>query len=144
MTLEEFREKIRKEIVPLAVKYIGTIIFFEDYEKSNVHHKMIELVCSYAKGFPYDEDDDIQLHMFMHKKSRAVTDFLDETIGFVHNVGYRDRTETEIKALGEDLVDKLCRLTSKLFPDGNAVLVFKEGEIKPGPLKAPARGLLSQ
>jgi len=142
MTLEEFRNAIRDELKPIAMKYIDTIIYFEDYEKSNVHWKMMELLCSYAKGTPFNEDEDIQLHLFMHKESRIITDHLDKEIGFSFDTGFRDRSKHDIEVISENLADKLLTLTIKLFPDGNAVLVFKEGEIKPGPLKIPpVRGL---
>ena len=139
MTLEEFRKGIQNEMVPLAVKYIDAIIAFEEYGRSNIHHTMMDLARSYAKGSPYNKDEDVQLHLFMHRQSRVVTDFLEDKIGFEHNVGFNDRTKSEIKALGENMTNELCDLTAKLFPDGNAVLVFEDGQLKPGTVETPLR-----
>jgi len=143
MTLKKLRDKIRGEMKVLAVEYIDSIIYFNGYEKSNVHWKMMELACSYVKGTPFNPDEDGELHLLLHKESRKVTDHLDEKIGFSYDTGFRDRNKHDIEVLGENLANAICELALATFPDAKSILVLQESIPKPTLLKTPVRGLMS-
>ena len=143
MSSENFRDEIRDKMKPLAVQYIDAIIYFRDYEKSDVHEEMINLACSFVKGTPYEPDEDMGIHMLLRRESLKVTGHLDEAIGFSYDVGFRDKPKHVIEALGESLVDEICKLVFTLFPDPESYQSFKDGEIKPTKLETPHRRMMS-
>ena len=142
MKSKNFRDEIRDKMKPLAVQYLDTIIYFRDYEKSDVHEEMIDLACSFAKGTTYEPDEDMRIHTLLRKESLKVTSHLDEAIGFSHTPEFRGKPKHVIEALGVKLVDELCKVVLKLFPDPESYQSFKDGEIKPTKLETPRRGLL--
>lgn len=143
MENETFRNAIREKMIPIGTEYIDSIIYFHDYEKSNIHWNLIDLLCSYVKGTTHDPDKDIRLNILLRKESRKVTDHLDEKIGFSYDTGFRARPKRDIEILGETLVYELCNIALARFPDEAALKAFQDKEIKPHKLKipSPVRGL---
>ena len=143
--LEEFREGIATEINELAIRYIDAILFFEDYEKGNLHWRFSEFLCAYVKGSPYDEYGDAGLSMFLHKETQQVTDCLDEKIGFQIENKFRERSKQEIEDYADKLTLELCNFVLTLFPHPDTITAFKDKEPKPAvlktPLKPPFRGM---
>ena len=143
MKSKNFRDEIRDKMKPLAVQYLDTIIYFRDYEKSDVHEEMIDLACSFVKGTPYEPDEDMRIHTLLRKESLKVTSRLDEAIGFSCDVEFRGKPKHVIEAFGVKLVDEMCKVVLTLFPDPESYQSFKDGELKPTKLETPHRGLLS-
>ena len=133
MKSKNFCDEIRDKMKPSVVQYLDAIIYFRNFEKSDIHWKMIDLACSFVKGTPYEPDEDMRLHMFLHYETQKITSHLDETIGFSLDNSFRDNSKHDIETLGESLIDEICKLISTLFPNMDAVMVFKDGQIKPGP-----------
>ena len=143
MKTKNFRDEVRDKMKPLAVQYLDTIIYFRDYEKSDVHEEMIDLACSFVKGTPYEPDEDMRIHTLLRKESLKVTSHLDEAIGFSGDVGFRGKPKHVIEALGVKLVDELCKVVLALFPDPDSYQSFKDGELKPTKLETPHRRMMS-
>lgn len=73
-SLEQFRKDIITEIDELALQYIEAVVFFEDYEKGNLHWKFTELLCAYVKGRSYDQYEDAGLLLFyISRLSKSLT-----------------------------------------------------------------------
>ena len=143
MKTKNFRDEIRDKMKPLAVQYLDTIIYFRDYEKSDVHEEMIDLACSLVKGTPYEPDEDMWIHTLLRKESLKVTSHLDEKIGFSYELGFRDKPKHVIETFGVKLVDEICKVVLALFPDPESYQSFKAKEPKPTKLERPRRGMMS-
>lgn len=143
MTSKNFRDEIRDKMKPLAVQYIDTIIYFRDYERSDVHWEIIDLACAYVKDAPYEPDEDINLNLILRRESLKITNNLNESIGFSNDIGFRDKPKHVIEALGVKLVDEICKVVLEVFPNLEAYQSFKAKEVKPTKLKTPSRGMMS-
>ena len=143
MKTKDFRDEVRDKMKPIAMRYIDTIIYCRGFEKSDVHWEMMESACSFAKGTPYETDEDMGLHMFLHDKSQEITSHLDETIGFSLGNSFGENSKHDIEALGVKLVNELCKLVLTLFPDHDSYSSFKAKEPKPTKLETPPRGMMS-
>jgi len=145
--LEQFRKDIITEIDELALRYIEAILFFEDYEKGNLHWKFTELLCAYVKGKPYDEYEDAGLLLFLHTETQQVTDCLDEKIGFQLEDKFREMPRHKLEEYANKLTFELCNFVLTLFPNLDVVTAFKDKEPKPtilkAPLSPPVRGIRS-
>lgn len=137
--IEEFREDVASEIEGLALQYIEAILYFENYEKGNLHWRMAELLCTYVTGKPYDQYEAAGLLLYLHDKTQEVTDCLDEKIGFHIENKFRKRPRHELEKYADKLTFELCKYVLTLFPHPDTITAFKDKEPKPTVLKTPIR-----
>ena len=139
MTNEElikFRNEAKTKIKDAAKTYIDAILYESDYDKGKYHWDMIEHVCEYASGVPFEEDG--TLYLYLHDKTQEITDQLDVKIGLVLNRS-RGMSNRELGIYAGKLTTEIIRMVQQMIPDGTETISRKQFEIKPTKLIAPSK-----
>ena len=141
--IKNFRKDIKKQMREPANEYISSVLYNYGFEKSDIHSKLMRLLCSYLKGREHLDSDTDFLQSYLHDKSQEITGNLYDVIGLINENQFRKRSNRKINKYGQKLITSLIEFGFTILPDEYAIKE-KINELTPKPMKLikPARGLM--